>query len=155
MPNLSFRRRFSPRIRDGSKRHTIRGLGARPFKVGDDLYLWQEQRFNPEWIGYTTCSGVEPIRIDAGTIYGTLEISVCGVRYSEDEAAAFAVLDGFGNMREMYDYWVREYGLEALPMDGQIIHWEFPLRPREESPAAIARERRELRRQRKEQRPHK
>ena len=144
LPNLSFKRRFAPRIRAGQKRHTIRAIRTRGFRYGDDLYLWIEQRKpSREWIGFSKCAEVQEVRIDLGAEFGRLDFTIDGARLTLSEEDALARADGFDDMRALYDFWIETHGIQAFPWDGQIIHWEFPFRDYSDSPASRRKRRKE------------
>jgi hypothetical protein len=128
MPGLSFKPRFERPIHVGTKRHTIRGNRKRPFREGDALFLWVSMRTKGRrFIGYTIARSVEDVAIDLDVVPGRLAITIDGQRLSWDEANRLAVADGFRHLREMHDFWMEN---NALPFEGQIVHWFYPLRER-------------------------
>jgi hypothetical protein len=140
---------FAPRIRNGEKTHTIRAFRDRPFRHGDHLYLWIEQRSEHcEWIGYSRCSQVVQINIEIGRKPNTLEIWLdISNKLDPAEANALAVADGFPDMRAMYEFWMKEHGPESFPWVGQIIYWDLPLLAYDESPLGKKKKRSRLRKE--------
>ena len=130
MPGVSFKPRFQVPIVVGDKRHTIRNR-KRPFRPGDGLFLWIQQRTpNRRWLGYTTVRATQEVWIDVG-VGRRLLIDVDGQRLDNSEADRLARADGFHDIGEMYDFWQEN---NEMPFKGQIVHWFYPL---QERPAAL------------------
>ncbi len=135
---LGFKPQFVDYVREGSKRHTVRAMRARPFKVGDICDCYGDVRQKTMYlIGRWPCAKVQEIRIGMvldGMTY-RLDISVDGETLSKDEAVAFAWADGFRDgtrgtaLDRMGDFWFKEHRLmDALnepPFFGQLIHWDW------------------------------
>jgi len=72
MPALNFQARFADAVERGDKTQTIRAPRKRPFKVGDNLYLYTGMR--TKWCRKlldAVCIGVDPIRIERNNMVVT------------------------------------------------------------------------------------
>jgi len=128
MPGLSFKPRFERPVHTGTKRHTIRGNRKRRFRAGDALFLWVSMRTKGRrFIGYTTAQCVEDVAIDLDVAPFRLAIAIDGRQLDDSEADQLARADGFGDIREMYEFWLEN---NTLPFEGQIVHWFYPLQER-------------------------
>ena len=116
MPALNFKRPFAADVKSGKKRQTIRAWRKRPFRIGDTLYLYVDQR-SPErrLLGVSVCRMAISFSI---LELGTLWLDDCDVL--PDAAEAIAQNDGFGSAAEMVEWFRSEHG---LPFDGQLIMW--------------------------------
>ena len=121
----NFKKRFAPFVRDGSKRHTIRGKRAHPDKPGNTLHLYCGLRTkHTELLGRSICVKVEEIHVSAGQ-----QVFIDGVELSLSEKNALAFCDGFRSrgvedaFDEMMEFWEGR-----LPFSGNIIHWTKELR---------------------------
>lgn len=128
MGAYNFQQRFAPFVRNGSKRHTIRGKRKHPDRPGDTVHLFTKQRSKDcELLGRSICVKVEDIFISAAQ-----QVFVDGVELNLDEKNALAWCDGFrgGDIRNafaaMMTFWDGR-----LPFHGDIIHWSRQLVQRE------------------------
>jgi hypothetical protein len=85
MPAYSFKERFVPFVKDGSKPHTIRNRRKRQtVKKGDTCYLYYAMRTkNYTKLREETCIDVRTIFI--GVLFGRVEIGLCKCRLSDIE----------------------------------------------------------------------
>lgn len=131
---LMFEHRFVPKIRSGEKLHTIRAIGKREVKVGDDLSLrhWHTTAYRSPKIEIfpgelLPCTGVIPITLHQRNIlFGAGHTFPSHVVNSESLYRAssldlFAQSDGFDDWAQMRDYWIAGNG---LPFSGNLVSWE-------------------------------
>ena len=124
MPILNFNKKFSGKVRNGRKHHTIRAFRKFPIKPGDTLYLYTGLRTKyAKRLRIVTCSAIHLIKIRKSSI----EITICGtsgaVGMQKVWGAArdnFAKSDGFTGWAEMKEWWLKVPG---LPFTGQLICW--------------------------------
>lgn len=119
MPALSFMPWKAKKVESGECRQTIRKPRKRPIKVGDRLYLWQEQR--RPWrrkLGETDCTELLPFVI-SGFPWSFWYLN--GNYLSEDEMVGLAKADGFETWRDLWYFLRDHYG---LPFEGVVIRWE-------------------------------
>lgn len=116
---VMFQQRFSGRVRNGSKRHTIRGERKVPVAPGDILDL-------REWSGLPYRSKQQPIlKAPCTTIQG-IEISAChqvwldGVELTPIQIVRLALGDGFTGGLDMIAWFAETHG---LPFKGVLISW--------------------------------
>ncbi|WP_375227530.1 hypothetical protein [Roseobacter sp. S98] len=116
MVAYSFKKRFSPRIEDGTKIGTIRGDRKRHARVGEAVQLYQgmRTRFCRKIIPDPICVAVKPIRLHIET--DQMAFVGAGV-FPGVEAAlepasfnTFARQDGFDDMADMHAFWLKEHG---------------------------------------------
>ncbi len=119
---IMFQHQFAPKVRDGSKPHTIRPERKRPIRVGNRLSLrqWSEKAYRSPQIVLreTVCTGVESIHIRY-TEMGR-PIMLGGTVLSQEEAAALAIADGFNGIPSMLGWFTATH---ALPFHGVLISW--------------------------------
>lgn len=124
MPAYSFKERFIPMLKDGTKRQTIRGKRKQQAKSGDTIYLYYGMR--TKWctkIGEGVCTGVSEIEI-RGNIFrkpDKLGVWVNGRLLKKNEEEALANADGFPDFETMGRWW-KQYNV--LPFIGDIIYWK-------------------------------
>ena len=110
---LLFQDRFAGKVRDGSKRQTIRKTAR--CKPGDALSLrrWKGKpyRSKQEVLRTTTCKSVESVAVF------DFDVHVCCKPFP---AQHLAVMDGFRDWPEMRDWFARVHG---LPLSGWLIKW--------------------------------
>ena len=110
---IMFQDRFAFKVRDGTKRHTIRK--AARCKSGDMLSLrrWtgRPYRSKQEVLRTQTCMSVEPVRITRDGV------RINGLRVDADQIARD---DGFVDFGEMVLWFGITHG---LPFDGFLIRW--------------------------------
>lgn len=118
MPAYSFKERFVPRVKDGSKKQTIRAKRKHQIKVGDPVYLYYGMRTKHCMkIGEGVCIDVNDILISKHNIL----IENVGLLRGE-ELNVFAQKDGFRNWADMKNFWIINNG---LPFYGEVIHWKL------------------------------
>jgi hypothetical protein len=139
---LGFQRQFVGYVRDHSKRHSIRAMRKRPFRVGDVCDCYGDVRQKSMYlIGRWLCVGVQEIRIrmvQEGIFKRRLQIVIEGETLSRDEAVSLAWADGFRNgtretaLDRMAWFWIREHRLDtrrrSYEFVGQLIHWNPEVR---------------------------
>lgn len=116
MPAYSFKERFVPLIKAGTKRQTIRAKRKRPAKPGDQVYLYYGMR--TKWctkIGEGVCRAVDNITIKRN---GLVFVNNKLLKNWDKEILAKA--DGFKDFAEMLSWWKQTH---ALPFNGDIIYW--------------------------------
>jgi len=110
---ILFQDQFAEKVREGSKRQTIRQTAR--CKVGDwvSLRRWtgKPYRSKQEVLRTDVCTAVMPVRVDYGVA------SVGGVVVDGQDLAA---LDGFKDCEEMRDWFGATHG---LPFLGWLIEW--------------------------------
>lgn len=120
MPAFNFQKRFAPRVEDGSKRQTIRGLrrDGKNAKKGDPLYLYTGMRTKGcRKLRDAICKDAIPIIIGMGV--DEREIATDHV-LSWQEKETLAEADGFENATEMFEWFRRTHG---LPFTGYLYKW--------------------------------
>jgi hypothetical protein len=115
MPAINFKKEFAEKVKDGSKRQTIRPVRKNPIKKGDTLYLYTGMRTkNCRKLKDVICKDVQKIKIHEVAI----EI--------EDEQILppfrnmIATNDGFECLADLVYFFRNQYG---LPFEGVIIYW--------------------------------
>lgn len=120
MTTLMFQQLFAPRVKDGSKRQTIRPKRKRPIKPGSMLSLreWEglPYRSKQRELNHGPCLRVSDIEITEG--YIKIDGELLG---SPGAYAPFAWKDGFASITEMVDWFLKNHG---LPFHGDLIEWE-------------------------------
>lgn len=122
MPILSFNKRFVGKIKNGSKRQTIRALRKYPIRSGDKLYLYTALRTKyAKKLRDVHCKMTEQIKITRRgiTIY-SMNIPVAFYPGNHIATDAIARNDGFKDWAEMKAWWLKTHG---LPFHGTIIYW--------------------------------
>src|ERR1051326_3119314 len=126
---LGFQRQFIPYLLDHSKRHTIRAMRKRPFRVGDICHCYGNVRRKTEFlIGRWPC-----IKTGEVVIYRAHEIGIeiDGVKLNRDEKDSLAWADGFRPpgislaspgmaLHDMAEFW-RARLADVSHWNGQII----------------------------------
>ena len=133
MAILSFKKRFAGKVRNGSKRQTIRAFRKYPIVPGETLYLYTALR--TKWakkLREVKCKEVLGIRIFLNS--GTITLSGIGYGYrmlnTTQELNTFAQADGFKNWEDMKVFWVAEHGVKKgkrkvilTKFEGILIKW--------------------------------
>lgn len=124
---IMFQDRFSGKVSDGSKPHTIRKTAR--CKPGDVLSLrrWtgKPYRSKQETIRTETCLSVLPVHMAIERGFG-FSVCVNGRGINARERDELARADGFANARAMERWFIDAHG---LPFDGFLIRW-LPLTER-------------------------
>ncbi len=118
MPSLDYKRQFAADVKSGKKRQTIRATRQRPFRIGDTLYHWVDQRQpTRQRLGIHKCRMAVDIEFDETGVYlGEGPAKGLGV----DEVLSLAIADGFRSVEDMMAWIEQAYG---LPFCGQLIMW--------------------------------
>lgn len=126
MPLLGFTV-FKEKVKEGTKKQTIRKLRKHPIKEGNKLYLyWHTRQKDCEKLGEAICSESYKISmsIDQGNLCvlreGTLGAGWC--RLSYDEMYRLALDDGFAGVADMAMWFKKTHS----NLDGeafQVIRW--------------------------------
>jgi hypothetical protein len=135
---VGFKRQFAEYVREGSKRHTVRGGRAdkRLPHIGETLHCYADARqVTMELLGRWPCSGVERVILSRNLDRG-LSVRISDKRLSPDEVALFLWRDGFRSFLEQpipeghhiainaaYQFWAKN--LRVGPWHGHIYHWAF------------------------------
>lgn len=120
MPLLGFKQRFADKVKEGSKRQTIRNYRKYPIEPGQTLYLYYGLRTkHATKLGEHTCLEVHKINITPK-----------GVKLGKDKLVTnigvlntFAMLDGFKDWDEMQRWWTLTHGTKCFPFNGILIKW--------------------------------
>jgi len=119
MPALNFRSEFADSVEYGIKRQTVRALRKHPFRQGDTLYLYTNQRTKYcRRLAVVQCTRVDPVYMD------NERLVVDGICLSAGVRDEFARADGFFNWMNMLDWFENVHG---LPFEGQVIYWDDPI----------------------------
>lgn len=116
MPAYSFKERFVPLVKEGTKTQTIRAKRKRQqIKPGDTVYLYYGMRTKHCMkIGEGICTEVLPVHFTNKGFF-------CDGKLIEtNETDAFAKADGFKNLDDMYAWWK-----DVLPFEGELIKWKL------------------------------
>lgn len=124
MKVFMFKDRFAPKVRDGSKRQTIRPRRRNPLKPGDAISLrrWtgKPYRSKQEELGTGIVEAVEAVEIRLGS---PLPIVVKPPSPEFDYFPCpdkFARADGFEDWNDMRQWFLETHG---LPFHGSLIRW--------------------------------
>jgi hypothetical protein len=117
MPAYNFKRQFAPRVKDGTKRTTIRRTRKHPTRPGDTLYHYVDQRLPTcEKLLTAVCTKVQPITIEEDRVV------LDGTTMHADAVADLARADGFEDVDQFRAFFRDHYG---LPTEGlELITWE-------------------------------
>ncbi|MDB4157948.1 ASCH domain-containing protein [bacterium] len=104
---------FEEKIKNGSKKHTIRWDDKDRWKLGSKIHCATGVR-TPQYNCFheTDCKGIQKIKIEGRAIY------VDGTYLFEEEIETLALNDGFDSVEEFW-IWFDQYN----PFIGKIIHW--------------------------------
>lgn len=123
MPALNFTPSLAPKVKDMSKRMTIRQRRKRPFAVGEPLYLFSGMRTrNCQRLGTVYCGAVMPCRM---TLNPGDEIGRVWINDNEIKGEALqrlAVDDGFPNVRAFFSYFINVHNLrDNAPLNDLVV----------------------------------
>lgn len=117
MVAYSFKKRFSPRIEDGTKIGTIRGERKRHARVSEQIQLYEAMRtkYCRKIISDPICVAVRPIRLhverDQMAFVATAPIlDGSATLLRPEQFDTFARADGFDDMADMHAFWLKEHG---------------------------------------------
>lgn len=132
MVSFNFQLMFAPRIKAGTKKHTIRA--TKRCSVGDSMHMFTGLR-TPfcNRIGEAPCIVVYEVEITQENVV-VLPKKACTAGYylSEDGKPEFAKMGGFDSWEEMVSFYEKHHG---LPWRGWLHGWGALV---EESPSAEA-----------------
>lgn len=121
----NFKARFTSRILDGSKTHTIRPQRTHTDKPGNILHLYTGLRHKgARLLMRVPCVKIEEIEIETHPERfldddpNFFSVTIDGSVLDRSECESFARRDGFENFSDMMEFWKGR-----LPFRGQIIHW--------------------------------
>jgi hypothetical protein len=126
MVAYNFRPAFHDRLRDGSKRQTVRRLGAKrharpgePVQIYAGLRTSRARKLIPDPI----CTGMDHIVIMVvpWAENGIAGMAINGVPLTRQQMQAFAVADGFANLDGLADFWLKTHGEGRF--EGVVIRW--------------------------------
>lgn len=133
---LGFKLQFKPMVKDGSKRHSLRGLRKIPRVAGGICHNYTGLRTRHcELLGRWPCTRIERVEVFIDKERGfSVAIEERILRW--DELIGFAYADGFrfggrgskgqGDVLAMKHFWIVENNLDqARPWRGELIHWNF------------------------------
>lgn len=133
---LGFKKQFEPMIRNGSKRHTLRGESKVTRVVGGICHNYTGLRTKKcKLIGRWRCTRIE--RVEIGIVAspvdpdGRFTIVIEGEELTPIDRCVFAYADGFrkgkrGDVAAMRAFWVKENKLKSGSWwTGVLIHWDF------------------------------
>lgn len=116
MPALNYKREFADAVESGKKRQTIRAWRARPFRIGDMLSHYVDQRQpTARLLLHVECRMAIPIDV------WPVMCSFGGHDIIGEEAESFAKADGFESFDELAEWLRKSSG--GLPFHGQLIMW--------------------------------
>lgn len=118
---LGFRKQFAPKILDGSKKFTIRNPRRRSPKIGETLYMYTGLRTKAASLitSEHTLNGVQKVDIFIeNQVYTenktkgkySIGITIGGRSLDLVEINYFVKCDGFENLADFRDYWIKEKG---------------------------------------------
>ena len=112
MAAYNFQSRFAERIKNGSKKQTIRRVGKRRHaKPGEKVQLYTGMRTKNcrKIISDPTCLHVRSIQILVGA-YSIGWIKVDGKKIPKEQLEEFAIADGFDSIQDMHGFWLKFHG---------------------------------------------
>lgn len=116
---LMFDRQFADKIKNGTKRSTIRRSPKREFRIGQtlDLRSWLTKPYRSKM---ETLAQVEIERISRIVIQERLIVTYDESGGRSIRGGLFIDREGFGTMSELIEYIRNSYG---LPFEGILIEW--------------------------------
>jgi hypothetical protein len=139
MAILSFKERFAGKVRNGSKRQTIRAPRKYPITPGERLYLYTALRTKyAKKLREVVCKSVTHIQIlfNTGNIHflypinNNNKVALIGSITDIEGLNVFAKRDGFKDWEDMKAFWIQEHGVKKgkrkviLRMfEGILIKW--------------------------------
>ena len=127
MPAINYMKEIAPKYESGAKIHTIR----KPRKDGRDpmpgqtLYQYTGQRTTAcRKLGEDVCKRVRDITMWIKRRNSLPTIEIDGLRLNASHWDQFAKNDGFEDINEMVDWFLRAYPKHELyPFNGLLIQW--------------------------------
>lgn len=126
MVAYNFKTAFHDRLRDGSKRQTVRHAGGkRHARPGEpvQIYTGMRTKHARKLIDDPTCTAVDHIviLIDRSAEHEIAGIEINGVPLSLAEREAFAIADGFAGLWQFGPFWRVTHGEGRF--EGVVIRW--------------------------------
>ncbi len=122
MAVIMFMKRLAPKVRDGSKRQTVRPKRKRRIKIGEQLSLreWETKAYRSKQIEIRKepCVSVKPITI--GLVKKSPVVSVDGHLLTAGQLEQFVRDDGIETVAEFMQFFQDAHG---LPFKGEVIRW--------------------------------
>ena len=116
---LAFKKEFVPKIKSGTKIHTIRRDKKREARAGTELELTHRERI----FCNKTCKGTQRVFMTCES-EDCLTISIDGRRISHKEQEDLAINSGFNCYDTFYVWFITKIELnEDEVYSGRIIHW--------------------------------
>lgn len=136
---LGFKRRFAPMVKDGSKRHTIRGKRKRPPKVGETCHCYVDPRQKTmALLGRWKCCRVDDVRIHVHfheRVPVDLHIWINDEELTLSEMNRLCWQDGFRDRDEseawisFSEFWGTTHKVPSTPgfidFAGDVIYWDY------------------------------
>jgi hypothetical protein len=119
---FNFKKEFADRVALGVKLQTIRPhrKDGRLPRIGEAIKLYTGLRTkSTRLLGTGVVSECFGVQIDPAR--GVVKIN--GIGLAQDVADALARQDGFHNSFQMADWFVAQYGKQALPFNGYCTRW--------------------------------
>ena len=123
MVAYSFKARFGPLIRAGTKTQTVRADRKRHARAGETLQLYSGMRTRScKLLATATCLAVWPIRFDFQSGQELVQVH-SHASTLKAERDFFAQRDGFEDWDDLSAFWTREHpGLDQF--EGLLISWD-------------------------------
>lgn len=120
MPALNFLAIHAPKVKNRTKRCSIRKKRKRPIKVGDKLYFFTGQRTKHcKKLGEGICKAVHEVNILAD-VNNLLLVFLDGLLLDQEELETLAIKDGFEYGYEFLKFFYEKY---KFPFNGNLIEW--------------------------------
>lgn len=118
-------KQFCPNVKSGVKRHSLRAKRQRAWRVGDNLALYYAMRTKScTLLGRTTVVKVDYVKLTYDPMF---RIWINGEQLEPDEAREFARRDGFQDLADMADFWMKNHRIHIYgSWQGDLIHWKYP-----------------------------
>jgi hypothetical protein len=125
MVAYSFQKRFIEPILSGTKRQTVRRIGARrPAKPGEELQLYSGLRTKQcRLIARARCADVSPVQI----VFGCLDLDERDMVFVDGISCLindFARDDGFSCWAELREFWAKHHPDVSTDFEGLRIAWD-------------------------------
>lgn len=124
MVAINFKSHFVDAISEGKKRQTIREMRKRPFKIGDKLQLYTQQRTkNSRLLLETEAVDVQRIKMTVVCCPIDRQIQIGNFILSLEAKEKLAQQDGFNSLDEFWDFFFDNPDKEMEGFEGQLIKW--------------------------------
>jgi hypothetical protein len=126
---LGFKKKFAPKIINGSKIHTVRNFRKVKPKLGETLYMYTGLRTrNCELItNKETLKGIDIVRIYISHVSCEIWINIeykdqnSNNKLNLQQMEEFAINDGFDDLPDFIKWWMDGYNL--VDFRGNLLHW--------------------------------